>query len=491
MQNNTDSNRKEQEYASISFAQLSKLVMHDLEKASSKTSITVKYTKEQIIRFLDNPKKFQKELRNLSEYLYIVSPNYKRLILYFAGMLRFDYVVEPYDLDIDKSNKEQFKKQYNKVMKSLEIMNIPHEFTKILKHGFKEDIFYGYEYQTDDSYFIQRLDPDLCRIKSIEDGVYNFAFDFSYFKSKEHVEKYPKEFQDKYKLYLIDKSEYKWQELSSDNTICFKVNEEDQHPIPPFSSIFESVFDIDENKRMRRVKTKMDNYMILTQRIPLDEKKGEPNRFLIDIETAMAFHNKASQSLPEEVGLVTSPMPIEAIKMERKNTDSDNVAEAERNYYNAAGVSQLLFNGDKSSNTALNKSIVTDEEIVFMCLKQFERWLNRKLKSFNNNKYKFRVKFLETTRFNIDNVQDRYLKAAQYGLPVKTALAATLGLTPSGLINMTYLENEILDLPNKFIPLSSSHTTSGKDGAGAPEKNEDELSEEGLKTKDTDGNVRD
>jgi hypothetical protein len=486
-QNQTDT---QQDFASVNFAQLSKLILNDLNATSSKSALTTKFSKEQIVSFLDNPSKNQKQLRQLSEYLYTVSPNYKRLIQYFAGMLRFDYIVEPYDLDLEKVKTDLFKKQYQKVLNILEIMNLPHEFTKILKHAFKDDVFYGYEYMQGDSYFIQKLDPDLCKIKSIEDGVYNFAFDFSHFKSPEHVKRYPKEFQDKYVLYEIDRSKYKWQELDSENTICFKVNEELDYPLPPFSQVFEAIYDIDENKRMRRVKTKMDNYMILTQRIPIDDKKGEPNKFLIDLDTAIAFHNKASQSLPEEVGLVTSPMAIESIKLERKNNDSDNVAEAERNYYNAAGVSQLLFNGEKSTTTALSKSIATDEQIVFMCLQQFERWVNRKLKQFNTGKHKFRVRFLETTRFNIGEVQDRYLKSAQYGLPVKTALAATLGLTPSSLINMTYLENDVLELPDKLIPLSSAHTTSGNEGAGAPKKNADDLSEEGQKTRDTDGNIR-
>ncbi|PLR99638.1 hypothetical protein [Bacillus sp. T33-2] len=473
----------------VSFAQLSKLIFNDINSDTSKSSLTIKYTKEQIIGFLENPKKYITQLRQLSQYLYHVSPHYKRLIQYFAGMLRFDYIVEPYDLDIEKVNIDTFKRQYQKTLRVLETMNLPHEFTKILKHGFKDDVFYGYEYMTDDSYFIQKLTPDFCRISSIEDGVYNFEFDFSYFKSDEDAKKYPKEFQDKYEIYKNDRSKKRWQELDSQNTICFKVNEELDYPLPPFSTVFESVFDIDENKRMRRVKTKIDNYMILTQKIPVADKTEEPNKFLIDLDTAIAFHNKATQSLPEEVGLVTSPMAIEAIKLERKNTDVDTVAKSERDYYNAAGVSQTLFNSDKATGTGLNKSVVTDEQIVFMCLQQLERWLNRKLKQING-KYKFRVKFLETTRFNVGEVRDGLLKSAQYGMPVKSALAATWGYTPSTFMNMTFLENEVMNLPEKLIPLSSSHTTSGKDSTGAPKKSDGEISESGEKTRDNDGNIR-
>jgi hypothetical protein len=482
---------EEKAFAPITYAQLSKLIIADLNMINStnKTALLTKYTKEQIIVFLENPTKSEAQLRKLSQYLYIVSPNYKRLIQYFAGMLRFDYIVEPYDLNTEKVDIQSFKKNYLSILKVLDVMNIPHEFTKILKHAFKDDVFYGYEHMTEDSYFIQRLDPDYCKISSIEDGVYNFAFDFSYFKKDEDVQKYPKEFIQKYNKYKSDRTESRWQELDSKNTICFKVNEELDYPIPPFSGVFESLFEIDENKRMRKVKNKMDNYMILTQKIPIDEKSNEPNKFLIDLDTAIAFHNKATQSLPEEVGLVTSPMSIEAIKLERKNKDNDNVAEAERDYYNAAGVSQVLFNADKVTSSGLSKSVITDEEITFLCLQQLERWLNRKLKNLNK-KFKFRVKFLKTTHFNVDTVRDGLLKSAQFGLPVKSALAATLDLTPSSFANMTFLENDILGLHEKLIPLSSAHTTSNSSDGGAPKKSESDLSESGDKTRDTDGNIR-
>lgn len=474
----------------LDFAKISKLIINDLNDSTPSSSINKKYTKEDIIRFMQNPRKNQKQLREVSRYLYEASPNYKRLILYFACLPTFDYIVEPYGLNTEKVNKKMFKAQYQKTLELLEIMNLPHEFLKVLKIAFKEDVFYGYEHMSDDSYFIQPLDPDYCQISSIEDGVYNFAFDFSYFnKYPKKLKQYPEEFQQKYKKYEKDKKNYRWQELDSNNTICIKVNEELDYPLPPFNAVFESVFDIEDYKKLKKVKTKLDNYMVLTQQIPIDDKNSEPNNFLIDLDTAIAFHNRAVQALPEAVGLITSPMKIDAIKLDRKQTDTDQVAQAERDYYNAAGVSQFLFNSEKVTSVGLSKSISTDEQIVFALLRQFERWVNRKLKNFNT-KYKFRIRFLNTTVFNVDDVFEKYLKAAQYGMPVKLALGASLGLSGSGMANMVFLENEIMEFHDTLIPLSSSHTQSSKGEKGRPQKSEDELTESGVKTRDTDGNVR-
>jgi hypothetical protein len=476
--------------SSVTFAQLSKLLFNEVETSSSKSTFLTKYTKDQIINFLDNPQKYEKQLRKLSHDLYNSNPNYRRLIQYFANLLTFDYIVKPYDIDEEKFEADKFNKQYKKAIQTLENMNISHEMLKVLKIAFKEDVFYGYEYSTSESYFIQKLNPDFCRLNGFEDGVYSFEFDFSYFDHKNRpVDGYTQEFQAKYKKYQDSRKDYRWQELDSKNSICIKINEEIEYPLPPFNTVFEAVYDIDETKRMRLVKNKMDNYMLLTQLIPVDDKSGEANKFLIDLDTAIQFHNKTVDHLPEEVGLVTSPMKIDAIKLEKKNNDTDVVAQAERDYYNATGVSQALFNSEKSNNASLNKSIVTDEQIVFGVLRQIERWVNRKLK-FSSTKYKFKVKFLDSTIFNKQEVNDKYLKAAQHGMPVLLELSASLGLSPSDLTSKTFLENDVLDLHSKLVPLKSTHTQSGKDSTGTkPMKEESELEEEGLKSREKDANL--
>ncbi|MEM4995008.1 hypothetical protein WKH56_20800 [Priestia sp. SB1] len=480
------------ELKKLNFAELNKLILRELTETATQSAITKKYPKEVVIKLLQNPEKNEKELRNVSNYLYNTSANYKRLVLYFANMLKFEYIVKPYGLSIEKVNRKKFQAQYQKIIDLLDTMNIPHEFSKIMKIGFKEDVFYGYEHMTGDSYFIQRINPDYCQITSIEDGVYNYSFDFSYFDAnKKKLHTYPKEFQDRYKLYTANKKNLKWQELDSKRTICIKVNEEVEYNIPPFNAVFEAVYDIEDYKELKKNKTKMDNYMVLTQKIPLDDKKGEPNNFLIDLDYATKFHNLASQSLPDSVGLITSPMAIEGIKLEKRSTEKDTVAEAERGYYNAAGVSQFLFNADKSSSIGLAKSIVTDEQIVFSVLRQLERWLNRKIKNFTTN-YKFKVKFLDITFFNEDEVFNKYKDAATLGLPTKIALGASLGLSPSDMSSLTYLENDILNLNETLVPLQSSHTQSGKSNeGGAPVKSDNDITESGQKTRDNEGNVRD
>ena len=164
------------------YANLSKIGIRNLESTSDTNPTYTKYTKDQIVKYLGNPANYEKQLRNMSKYLFNISNYYRRLIQYFANMSTFSYELVPYGLDRSKSiNLNKFKKAYYASSTAVELMNIPHEATKILTIAFRDDVYYGYAWETNDSFAFQNLDADYCKISSIEDGVYNFAFNFSYF----------------------------------------------------------------------------------------------------------------------------------------------------------------------------------------------------------------------------------------------------------------------------------------------------------------------
>jgi hypothetical protein len=475
----------------LDFAALNRLILKDLTKTTSNSSILKKYKRTEVSTFMDNPSRYEKQLRDVSTTLYNKSPQYKRLIQYFAKMLTLDYIVAPVNIDFDKANTKSLTNQYKKALQFLDTMNIKHEFGKVLNVAYREDVFYGYEHLGNNSYFIQKLNPDYCQITSIEDGCYNYAFDFSYFQSNlEQLEMYPPEFKSKYNKYLKDSS-LKWQELDSKATICIKINEDVEAIMPPFVGVFEAILDIEDFKALRKDREKISNYKVLIQKLPMRKDSEHNNDFMIDFENMLMFHNKASQALPDEVGLITTPFDVTDISFDRDKADADNVEKATRDYWTQIGVSQLLFNTDKSSSVGLEKSVRTDEAITFSVLRQVERWVNRRLKFFMSN-ISFRVNFLDMTIFNKQEIFDNALQAAQFGVPTKMIAGAALGLSPSSMMNMALLENEILGLPEKLIPLSSAHTGGMNEadagdmngGKGRPKKADSKITDKGLKGRD-------
>jgi hypothetical protein len=465
------------------FSTAMRSITKEINKYSSSSSFLSKFSAEQVSRFLENPVQYEKQLRQLSNYLYNISGNYKNIIQYFALLPKYAYTVEPYVIP-DKIDKEKYKKAYFKNLKEIEKMNLRHELIKAMKIAFKEDVFYGYTIESKDSFFIMNLNADDCVISSIEEGVYNFAFDFSYFdRNKDALESFPEEFRQKHLIYQANRAN-KFIELDSTRTICLKVNEELTYPLIPFSSIFESVFDHDDYKKIKKQKTKMDNFLLLTQKIPQGDK-NEIDQFTINLELAGEFHDLLSSSVPDGISVALSPMDIQPIRMEKSRSDADTIAQAQRDVFSAAGVPQDLFNSEKNSAAGINKAITVAENISFGMLRQIERWVNRRLERMSGQ-YKFHIKFLDITSFNEQAKQDQLHRAATSSLPMITEYAASLGMSPLDLYNKAVLENDVLGLHDMLRPLASSYTQSNNDGAGRDKKDDADVSEATEKWRETD-----
>ena len=107
----------------------------------------------------------------------------------------------------------------------------------------------------------------------------------------------------------------------------------------------------------------------------------------------------------------------------------------------------------------------------------------------------FKIKLLDVTGYNKDEVISQLTNAATLGLPTKMQMAAVVGQSsPLDISGLTFLENDILELHNNWIPLSSSYTQTGTeaiaDEGGRPEVADEDLSATGESTRENDGNER-
>lgn len=472
----------------------SKLNFIDLTyKKDSIVSTTV--DKDELRRLLKNiarPKN-QERLRNISRALYLTSPQYRSLVNYYATLYNFDYVVEGYDLDPNSADKEKYKKAYFKSVEIFEKMNIKLESLKIRINAYLDGVFYGYARPNSNKsgFYIQQLNPDHCAITYInfETGLYGYSFDFSIFNNKEYLlDNYPDEFRVIYNKLKRSKTQDYWVRIESPNAICIKTVP-GIHPVPPLIGLFEGILDIADFKALNKGNEEIGSYKILTHVIPMrDDKDAEPNDFLITEDMVQTFHNNIENSLPPQIALVTSPMKLEAIEFKKDAVERDKVAEANSQFWREAGVPELLF-GNHNSSTALKYSIAANEAAASELVREVEKWINEYYKATHQKgSYKFRVRILETTKFNVKDYFDSRLKAAQFGLPVKNELVAILGMQPSSMYVNAFLENEVLELTDKLIPLSSSHTQSADDG-GRPEKDDEELTEAGVLTRESGANM--
>lgn len=471
------------------FAALNRLTTRDLNNNVSTPTFSL-FSKDDITTYLSNPYTYEKQLRNAVTYIYGASSHFRRLIQYFTGLTDLSYFVAPYRIDPKDANVKTLNRNYRKTLNALSSMNIKTQFPKIVTVCLREDVFFGTLWVAKDSITVQQLPSDYCSISTVEGNVPNVTFDFSYFDSRlTLLDYYPAEFRTKYEIYKKQRT-IRWIELDSPTSFAIKCNNDIlDYAIPPFAGILREVYEIEDYKQLRMSKTAIENYAMVVMSLGVD-KDGN---WQMSLDRAKEFWRNLDAVLPEEIGSILSPMPVDKISFEKANTANTNtVADAEQDLFSAAGVSSLLFNNDKASANALALSIKADQAITFGIVKSIEDMLNRFIQSQSYGK-SFKVTFLDVSPFNRKEVGDMYLKAASYGLPTVSMYAASQGLSQAELDSMSFLENDVLEIKKLFTPLQNSSTQSNKAGSeskgatdegGAPRKDADELTESGLQNRE-------
>lgn len=488
---------KEQQKAAWAKQVQDALQLIDLENIPTKTYTT--YSKESLRNYLKNPLSDSnaKNLRKLSQYLYVLSPQYRRIIAYFASMIDASlYNVIPNVDMIEDNDDEKTLQNYQETLKWMEKMNIPMLMFSIGVICWREDVFYGYCYYDEsserdvNSFTILPLDPDYCRISSINyNGVLNCAFDFSFFDSAtnaKYLEYWDKEFTTKYNSYKND-SKLRWQELDPERTWVLKVNyDQTDRVIPPLSGLLEDIINLIDLKGITSVKDEMSIYKLLVAKIDTISGTDEPNDFAIDLNTAVDFYNKMASQLPDYVGAILSPMTIEPITFDQSATDESNsITKASSNLFESAGVSQVMDASKLTGATAVTAALRFDQLYALKpLLSQLEARVNMFL-DFVIPDNGMRVRYIPVSPYFKDEAIKQTTEACTLGLPLKTQLASLMGLSPLDMNSMLHLENDILKLQDKMVPMQSTYTQSGTGNEGGGQtKDLTDLTDDGEKSID-------
>lgn len=478
--------------------QIESLVSNNLVVSQKKKPFSKKFTAENVQRYLENPVKYEKELRQLSLVLITISPQYSQICSYLASISKFIPVINPNMSKFTNAKNElldpdKLKKEYLKCCEYVDSMKVAHEFQKIMEVIARDDIFYGYCIDNKkDSFYIMELDSDYCKISSVTDGCYNIAFDYSFFdttksmkdisangESDDLINYYPKEFQQGYKKYKSD-SRFKIQELSDENTICIKFSEMLPFIFPKYASLFEDLSDLKTYKELGKAKAESDNYKFIAMEME-SNKKGNTDDFTTSIDTVMQFYTMLDANLPDGVGSFISPVPVKDISFSTTAvSDKSAIDNALNNTYISSGISAVNFGKGTTNAGTVKMSNIIDESSLFKIYRQFERWLSRRLNRLFG--YKFSVRLLDVTTLSIGDEIDRQLKLAQYGIPNKLILSALSGISQNQERGMSALE-DILDLSNTWRPLSSSFTQSGNDSSS--ERGRPSIKDENVESENT------
>lgn len=459
----------------------------DLTKNYTRTYTT--FNKERLRTFLRNPKSNEANIRALSRFLYRVSMPYRRLINYNAQQMDLTAMnIIPIINITEENDRESVLKNYYDTCVEVEKDNLNAEIYKCLVTAWIEDACYAYVYEDDTGMYLMVLDGDYCKVSSTNfDGSFNFAFDFTYFRGREELLDYwDKEFTKKYNAYQNDNS-LRWQELDPERTFCIKIKADDPTLCEPYYlPLFEATIDNVDTQAIQNVKDNLQIYKLLVARLDTIQGSDTPDDFTINPQTAIDYYNRCAEQIPDEVAMILSPMEIEAIDFNKNATDDvDLISNSMSNLYKVSGGS-LVLNDEKSGASIYRAHQIADMLVGLRpLLAQVEVWHNRHLSYVLGDDHA-RVKYMMVSPWLKNEKKTELIQSAQYGVPVKMAVAALDGYSPLETLSMQFLENDCLGLHESWIPLQSSYTQSGNDGSN--EKDDSELTDEGEETKDKEKN---
>nr|DAY89440.1 MAG TPA: portal protein [Caudoviricetes sp.] len=256
-------------------------------------------------------------------------------------------------------------------------------------------------------------------------------------------------------------------------------------PLPYFLPIFVSLLDLLDLESILQSRTELENYILLVSKIPLmDDGSGDIDNFALDIDTVENMQQLIDSAVPDLVGTAYSPCELEKFTFEKSNTSQnvDDLNQSLSNLFAKVGISDFLFNDSKGTNSVgLKYSIKTDEGVSLKFLNRIQNWFQSYIKL--NISEDFLFKFHLCTIFSQEDLITRLKEAATLGGSAMDYLTA-LGDTPYEAYCKLLME-QTLDIKSLMIPLSTSFTQGAEsDTGGAPKKSEDELSEEGIDTRD-------
>ena len=418
------------------------------------------------------------EQQKLSRYFYDRDGFYKRIILYYATLLKYSGLLVPNPSFGNQLSKLPLKKLYFKAMRYIEHLNLPEILTRMSIKALIDGCYYGVIKNLDKEQFtIIDLPSGFCRSR-YKDGFGNdlIEFDVRYFysiidmqKRVETLKSYPKVISSWFKRFDSGKTTESWVLIPGEIGICFPFFDDGR---PLFLSVIPATIQYDEAVENERERELEDIRKIIVQKVP----HLTDGQLLFEPDEALEMHAGTVGMLRgnKNLSVLTTYADVDAVVSKTSNEGAANALEKMvQNSYSQAGASINLFS--PTGTQALATSINNDMALMMILGNKYSRFITFIINQlFANQNLSFSYVILPINYYNQKEYIDETLKLAQSGYSFLLPSIAS-GVSQYSLMNVKELENDVLKLHDMLIPLTSSYTQSGTGNpVGAPKKPDEE-----------------
>jgi hypothetical protein len=519
---------------------------HEIEKNSiqstnfffSNESYASNVSYDKLKEYVKYPMIYNRVLREVSRVLYNSNGMYANVIDYCIAIPTLDYVTilrkKEYKNKKDKKKDKEKKTRFDLLVKQI---NHKRATRDILRHQLIDGIYVGILRNTkqsnknlkppvgmldsmdrieglslDDNLMIQPLDVDYCKIIGFQNNSCIAAFDMMYFDQFKHgglvneIKNYPKDFLRAYKEYKKDASK-RWFILNPKSTIAlkFRSNEDEPYGRPYGLAAFTRInFAEDyENSQYKLINELASSIYALL--LPEGEIKGKSSLNKDQQQSLIDSFNSAVKvnTSTNQAKITTITLPPGA-KIERVSKDASLLKDtlSEENMkristhlgFASSALNASAEGGASYANLAVNLDLISSQ--IFQCIEdistEFTRVFNESdiIGIDNPNEY-IDFKYLKISVFNADKMYGRAKEMYTQSMGSIKVLAncASFGLDSNDYLNI--MEEELDDgIFERFKPHPTSFTMSdnGADVGGRPQKETEDLTKEGLATRNSGSN---
>lgn len=443
------------------------------------------YTPEKIERIITSGSLAEQQA--LSRNFFYKDGYYKQIIIHYATLLKYAGLLIPNPSLGKKLSTSHISKRYYNALDYVEKMNLPVFLTDCATRALIDGCYYGVIVQLDKQNFsVLDLPSGYCQTRYKDlNGDDLIEFDVSYFNSivdltakEQALASYPKFIRDAYKKWQKQKSSNSWVIIPSDIGICFPFF--DGRPL--FLSVIPASLEYDDAIQTERDRDAEEIRKILVQKIP----HLQDGRLLFEPDEAAEMHAGAVGMLKgnKNISVLTTYADVDAVVSKTTGeSTSKTLEQIEKNIYAQAGVSGQIFSSTGSST--LDASIKNDIALMMYLANKFSRFITNSInRIYGNTNITFKYQILPVSIHNMDKFVDQSFKLSGSGYSYLLPVVA-LGLSQRDIINLKELENDVLKLGEKLIPLSSSYTQSSDNPTGRPKLDDSEKAEKTIKNEES------
>ena len=428
------------------------------------------------------------EQQRLSENYFYKDGIYRRIIIYYATLLKYSGILIPRVSQKQKLAVQANEKRYFNALNFIDKMDLKNLLTNCSLKALINGTYYGIIVALDKTTFaVMDLPSDYCssRYKDLK-GNDVIEFDLRYFNTIYNEEErgkalstYPKDVRKEYYKYRKGKRKSEWYYFPTDISICFPLF--DGRPL--FLNVIPAAIRYDDSVETERARDLEEIKKIIVQKIP----HNSSNEFLLEPPEVEELHAGAVGMMKnnKNISILTTYADVDSIASKTSSdTANNNLEKMVQHIYNEGGVSGQIF--ASSSNSSLEISLENDLALMMYLGNKYSMFVSNLInKEYANSNINFKYEILPITYYNSEKYIDTTLKMANSGYSFILPTLA-LGFSQSDLGNLKDLENDVLKLGEKLIPLTTSYTQSTEDNkGGAPKKEEQEKADQTVENEES------